>query len=171
MASFHIIQWSSMPSLGQSWSTRLSEKAMCPMGARIARHRRARRPERIRKPEVSTQQATGPAPRLLKYNFHGDNDEARLRGVIDAPPAQASELSIRDVGRSQTIEERVVQRVVEIGADLPAKALADSDFFVGRELDHVQRLASDVGKARGKGAQRKRRLRLRGENRGVEPHI
>src|SRR5258706_2849765 len=107
----------------------------------------------------------------LKYNLHRDDDEARLRSVVDASGAQAPELSIRDVVRCQMIEERVVQCIVEIGADLPAHALVDRDFLIGGKLDNVQRLASDVRKTRGKHAQRERRLRLSGEKSGVEPNV
>src|ERR1700687_2625014 len=69
------------------------------------------------------------------------------------------------------IEERVIQRVVEIGADLPTKALADGDLFVGGKLDGVQRLAAYVREARGKGAQRERRLRLGGGEGRVKPSV
>ena len=36
---------------------------------------------------------------LLKYNFHRDDDEARLRGVVNSSGAQAAELSVRHVVR------------------------------------------------------------------------
>src|SRR6476620_4683572 len=65
----------------------------------------------------------------------------------------------------------MVERVMEIGSQLPPNLLLNRKFLVDGYIPDVHDFASDVGKHGWEIAQRERSLCLRRKDRGVEPDI
>src|ERR1700736_5171924 len=82
-----------------------------------------------------------------------------------------TELRIRHVVGIEIPKPRMVKRVVEVGAHLPAHSFLNRKLLVHGHIPDVQDLASHVGEYGGEVPQSEWRLRLGWEKRRVEPDV